>query len=567
MARIFSFLGRSLTWRMTPMTIKFSPFSSFFRGLCTILALTVLVLRPLPALSQNEVRDPGSEVVSGPRLIVYLVVDQLRGDLLTRYYPVFTGGLKRLMDEGLSFTHALHNHAATETSPGHAALSTGVFPARAGIPANAWRDGAGRGGEPVYNVLDPDQALVGVSGLPGSSPKVLRRKGLADWVLAANSEARVISVSAKDRAAVLMAGKTQGEVFWFNATAGRFVTSTYYRSRNPSWLNEFNATLARQALADSLWESTIPAGAEEMSSPDTASFEGDGIHTFFPHLYAQERIDPGMDDFFLWFETTPMLDPATLALARTVMLETGAGSRDGRTDFLSVSLSQTDRVGHAFGPLSREQMDNLLRLDRALEAFLEFLDDHVGEGSYVVGLTADHGVMTAPEREEAVGTRLGAEDRAFLESSLGDGVREAQRARAESVAPFIVESLEVVSFVGPAYTHETLAAGLPGDSLASLFRHSFVPDRPGGLLSPYGVEMWWSENTLAWTFPRGSTHGSPFYYDRWVPLILMGPGIRAGEEGRPVMPLSLAPTLADLAGIPFPDDLDGEPLLGGGGGR
>ena len=119
-------------------------------------------------------------------------------------------------------------------------------------------------------------------------------------------------------------------------------------------------------------------------------------------------------------------------------------------------------------------------------------------------------------------------------------------------------------FVGPALSHQDLLNGEIRYSLSVLFQHSFVPDRLGGLLSPYGVEMWWAENTLDWGFPLGTTHGSPFYYDRWVPLVLMGPGIEAGEIDRPVRPMDLAPTLAWLAGIPFPGDLDGKPLVGGG---
>ncbi|MFO8173665.1 MAG: alkaline phosphatase family protein [Longimicrobiales bacterium] len=522
----------------------------------------------VPSLSFAQQQASGTENTGPPepRLVVFLVVDQLRGDLLDRYSSAFSGGLKRILEEGLSFTNALHNHAATETSPGHAALSTGVHPARAGIPSNAWRDGAGRGAPPVYNVTDPDHGLVGVSGLPGSSPAALQRTGLADWVLDADREAMVISISGKDRAAVLMAGKTRGNVYWFNSTVGRFVTSTFYRKRNPSWLVNFNEQVLESYRADSVWNSTVPPELSHLSAPDTADFEGDGVHTFFPHRFAEERIDPGMDDFFIWFEKTPMLDDATLALARIALKETGAGSREGRTDFLSVSLSQTDRVGHEFGPLSREQMDNLLRMDASLGRFLDFLDASVGPENYLLGLTADHGVMTVPERMNQPGVRLGTEDRSRLEGALGQGVRQAHRNGPGSMAPFVLEALEELDFVGPAFSHEELRAQEGNDSLSVLFRHSFVPDRPGGLLSPYGVEMWWAENTVAWNFPTGTTHGSPFHYDRWVPLVLMGPGIQAGREGRPVMPLSLAPTLAWLAGIPYPEDLDGEPLVREGGG-
>ncbi len=539
------------------------PFGAFGVSLPLLLACMAAPGTPQPpqaAVSPDV--NPGT--TEKPRLVVFLVVDQLRGDLLDRYASVFTGGLKRILDQGLSFSNALHDHSATETTPGHATLSTGVHPARAGIPSNAWREGEREDLHPVYNVVDPDYGLVGVRGLPGSSPKVLRRTGLADWIVGADSEALVVSVSAKDRAAVLMAGKTKGNVFWFNSTVGRFVTSTFYRSQNPSWLTNFNELVLDQYRADSVWVSIVPPDVAGLSAPDTASFEADGVHTYFPHRYVQERIDPRMDDFFLWFEGTPFLDDATLFLARLAVKETGAGTEEGRTDFLSVSMSQTDRVGHEYGPLSREQMDNLLRLDQSLGIFLDFLDQQVGPENYVLGLTADHGVMTMPERLDVPGFRMTTKDRSLLESALGRAVRDANRAGAPSPGPFMVKELEEMPFVGPALSHQELLNGETQDSLSVLFQHSFVPDRLGGLLSPYGVEMWWAENTLDWGFPRGTTHGSPYYYDRWVPLVLMGPGIEAGEIDRPVRPMDLAPTLAWLAGIPFPGDLDGKPLVGGG---
>jgi hypothetical protein len=503
---------------------------------------------------------PESPVLQKPRLVVFLVVDQLRGDLLTRYYPLFSGGLKQLMDEGFSYAQALHAHSATETSPGHATLSTGVYPARAGIPANAWREDRRGERRAVINVVDPEYPLVGAPELPGASPGVLRREGLADWVLASDGDARVLSISAKDRAAVLMAGRARGQVYWFSSQLGRFVTSTFYRAENPSWVDRFNVEVMPRFRADSVWTSTIPPGEEGRSSPDTASFEADGVNTFFPHRHAQERIDPTMDDFFLWFEGTPMLDEATLLFAEVAVRETGAGSQDGRTDFLSVSLSQTDRVGHDFGPLSREQMDNLLRLDRGLGSFLAFLDRTVGKENYVLGFTADHGVMTMPERLPAGGRRLSLEDRTFLQTALNEAAGGTGQGTESSLASRLVEKLQDVPFVGPAFTHEDLRSRAVADSLGILFLHSFVPDRGGGLLSVYGVEMWWAENTLDWGFPTGTTHGSPFHFDRWVPLIVAGPGVPAGVAEVAVRPMDLAPTLAWMAGIPYPDDLDGKLL-------
>ncbi len=503
--------------------------------------------------------DPQTE--EGPTLIVFLIVDQLRGDMLDRYSSLFTGGFKRILEEGLNYTNALHAHAQTETSPGHATISTGVYPTRAGIPSNAWRENNGSEMTPIYNVVDPGEGLVGVPDLPGSSPAVLRRTGLADWVQAANDEARVVSVSAKDRAAVLMAGKSKGEVYWFESRAGRFVTSTFYRSRNPGWLRDYNEKGLKDFAKDSVWTSTVPPEAVGLSAPDTASFEGNGVHTFFPHRFDQEVRIPFPGDFFVWFEGTPMLDRATLEVALRAMDAEDLGKKAGRTDFLSISFSQTDRIGHAYGPLSREQFDNLLRLDRVLEDLLTALDREVGRENYILGFTSDHGVMNNPERIPESGLRLTEEHQEKLGKALGAAARKAGLRPDLSTADAMVEAMKPLDFVGPAYTHDQLAGGLDSDSVAALYRHSYTPGRFGGLLSTYGIEMWWEENILSWGMPVGTTHGSPYHYDRWVPMALLGPGIEAGKVEKAVRPMDLAPTLAALAGIPFPSDLDGKPLL------
>jgi predicted AlkP superfamily pyrophosphatase or phosphodiesterase len=528
------------------------------------LALLLLVACATAAAAPGEVPGPDVQETEGrPTLVVFLIVDQLRGDLLHRYSSLFTGGFKRLLEDGLNFTNALHAHAQTETSPGHATISTGVYPTRAGIPSNAWREGEGPDLHPVYNVVDPGEGLVGVPDLPGSSPAVLRRTGLADWVREANPDAKVVSVSGKDRAAVLMAAKAKGEVYWFDSRAGGFVTSTFYRSSNPSWLRRYNDKGLEKFTKDSVWTSIVPPEAAHLSAPDTADFEGNSVHTYFPHRFDAEITDPGPGDFSFWLEAIPMLDQATLEVAVLAMDEEGLGKKAGRTDFLSVSFSQTDRIGHAYGPLSREQMDNLLRLDLVLGELFSVLDREVGRENYVVGFSSDHGVMDNPERIPEGGLRLDDTHRARLSDALGVAARQAGMRSDMSTAEAMLEVMKELDFVGPAYDHEDLRGTLSRDSLGVLFQHSYTPGRFGGLLSVYGVEMWWEENILAWGMPVGTTHGSPYHYDRWVPMVLMGPGIEAGIVDEDVRPMDLAPTLATLAGIPFPDDLDGKPLVPG----
>jgi hypothetical protein len=444
-----------------------------------------------------------------------------------------------------------------------------VYPARNGVPANVWREE--RGGELhlVENVLDTTERVLGNESYYGSSPRILFRQGIGDWVAAADDRSRVVSLSAKDRGSILLTGQLKGDFYWFDPVGGRFVTSTYYRDEYPAWIEAFNNRFQQSLSADTVWASTVPGEAAHLSGGDTASYERDGIHTFFPHRYREEADTTEESGQFYWWELTPMLDAAVLDLARTAVraLELGGGEQ---LDYLAVSLSQTDRVGHEFGPLSREQMDNLLRLDRELGMFFDFLDDQVGTDRYLVGFASDHGSAIVPERLREMGlegTRLAAEDRVLMESRIGEAIREAQARAADSSTrdedplAYVIDRLQDLPFFGPAYSVAQLQMTEPPDSFRTLFRNSYVPGRMGGILSRIGIESWWGENVLDWNWEYGTTHGSPYLYDRHVPFILMGSGIEPGRIDLRVATVDMAPTLAHLVGVPFPDDLDGRPLI------
>jgi arylsulfatase A-like enzyme len=249
-----------------------------------------------------------------------------------------------------------------------------------------------------------------------------------------------------------------------------------------------------------------------------------------------------------------------LELARIIVEETGMG-RDPVPDFLNVSLSQSDRVGHDFGPLSREQLDNLLRLDRELGDFFAFLDATLGEGRWMAALSADHGVLVTGQ-DLTVGDRWSARRWTPEEEAAFDSIRaEAARSAGGPATPTrLAESLERLDFVADAYTHEELARGEPADSFATLERHSLYPRRARDEFSPWGVEVrfdpWFLDREL------GGGHGSPYWYDRHVPMIFLGPGIPAGRDPVRASTVDFAPTLARLLGISYPDDLDGAPLTG-----
>jgi predicted AlkP superfamily pyrophosphatase or phosphodiesterase len=491
-----------------------------------------------------------------PRLVVLLVVDQFREPYLEQYNDLFHGGLRRLLDKGRLYTNATHDHAMTETAVGHASLSTGVYPMRHGIVANEWAERTAAGWVDVSNVGDSTEKIVGAPAIPGVSPRRLMRTGLADWIVSADSRSQVASVSGKDRGAILPAAHARGQVYWFEPRAGRFVTSTYYRDKYPTWADDFTAQALPRYARDSVWASQIPTAALARTSADTAAWESDGIHTAFPHRFADEG-RPGQ--FWQWFAATPMLDAATLDYARTMVTSLGLG-RDDAPDFLNVSLSQTDRVGHAFGPMSREQLDNLLRLDRELGAFFDFLDRTVGADRWTVALSADHGSLLAPETlpqpgESAAGRRGTAAEKAQLKAIRDDAAKAPNDA---ATATRTAAALRQLPFVADAYTEAQLLGSAPADSFTVLERRSFYPGRAAADFSPFGVEVRFVEGWLSGV--RGTSHGTPYWYDRHVPLLFMGPGIAPGRDATRAATVDFAPTFARLLRVPTPKELDGRPL-------
>lgn len=533
--------------------------------------LTSLGLRALTAAITLAVLPVGAAAQDGPpSLVVSIVVDQLRGDLLERYDAAFTGGLRRLIDSGHRFTQASHAHARTSTAPGHTTLSTGVFPSRHGVVANAWYQRVGYRWELWYAVRDPNRPILGyedVQLLEGRSPATILREGLPDWFAAADEDARIVSISRKDRAAVPMGGHSSEHVYWMVPEVGQFVTSTHYRDSYPGWLRDFNEDRMPEILADEVWESGIPAEYLTLARADSASYEFDGVHTAFPHERSDEieLEDPeGADEndvwqhYNLWASERPQADRAVHELALVALDELQLGRR-GHTDYMALSFSATDRVGHQFGPLSPEVLSTLLRLDALLGQFFTRLDEEVGEGRWLVGFSSDHGVATMPEYASTEGYP-GAERllRSDVSAALTEVLNEAAGGGgspadlAERVATQAVD-LEVVE---QSYTHHDLTRGPAPDSFAVFYRNSYYPGRAWDDLGRWGVNLRYGDGDYV-GFPTGTNHETVYWYDRWVPMVFLGAGVAPGSSDEPVYTVDFAPTLAALAGVRAPDDLDG----------
>jgi hypothetical protein len=395
--------------------------------------------------------------------------------------------------------------------------------------------------------------------LEGMSPRNIERPGLADWIVARDDRARVVSISSKDRSAIGMAAQAVGDVYWLGEQEGVFVTSAYYRSEYPQWVADFNRRVMPDLYADTEWASEVPAAAEALSRPDASRFERRGQHTVFPHRADDEAEDESPAALNVWrTEQTPYPDRAVVSLALEALDELELGRR-GVVDFLGVSLSQTDRLGHLYGPGSREQLDNLLRVDAELERLLTGLDDRVGPGAWVLAFSADHGVLEIPEHLVEAGVpagRLTRDDRAQLLERIEASLPGGPWAIAESIA--------ALPFVAGAYTFEEVESEQPSDSFAVLYSRSHSRTRIVGLTARWGVYSRWRPNFLGWEGAI-ATHGSPNYYDRHVPLIFLGARIPSGVVDERAATVDVAPTLASLAGIPTPDDLDGRVLESVGG--
>ncbi len=317
-----------------------------------------------------------------PKLVVVITVDQLRPDYLDRYRTQLTGGLALLLKQGAVFTDAYQDHAVTETAPGHSTILSGRWPAHTGIVRN------------TVGVQDSAAPLVGLTG-PGASPIRFRGTELFDWLKAAEPDARALSVSGKDRGAILPIGRAKQQVYWY--VGGYFTTSRYYADSLPEWVRGFNGRRIPFKAAGATWSLLLPARA--YPEPDSEPYENAGKDFTFPH-----RLSTDSALAALGYLAVPSMDSLTLAFALEGVRTLGLGSR-GAVDLLSVSLSTTDYVGHTYGPDSREIHDQVVRLDRTLGLFLQQLFVRYGSGNVLIVLTADHGVTPFPERSRADGHR------------------------------------------------------------------------------------------------------------------------------------------------------------------
>jgi predicted AlkP superfamily pyrophosphatase or phosphodiesterase len=526
---------------------------------CLTVLAAALALRAWPARAEA---DPVKA-----RLVLFVSVDQMRYDYLTRFAPLYKAGLRRLLDRGAVFSNALYRHANTETGPGHSVLLSGRSPLHSGIVANTWYDALLK--KDVNVVEDPAVSPVGGSGY-GASPASFDGFTLGDMLKRRTPGSRVVGISLKDRSAILMAGPRADAAYWFDTGSGSFVTSTYYTKALPDWLTRWNARRLADAEKWRTWSRLLADEAlyRQYAGPDDVKGEWDGVDTVFPH---RVRGAPPAPAFYDDLRRTPFGDEILLDAALAAIGGHDLGADDD-TDVLAVGFSSSDVIGHTYGPDSQEVMDEYLRLDVTLGRLFDEVDRRVGADRVIVGLSADHGVMPLVENLQAKGVparrvkadeilvpvtraldaRFGAPNGLVARALVPDFYLDLDAIAARHLARHDVEAvirqaLMDTGLVQQVYTQDDLLGAPPaGDPYFPMMRRSFFQPR-----SPHVTVLLKQWEHLS-DRPGGTGHGTPYEYDRHVPVVFAGPGVTAGTYAAACGPEDIAPTLAALLRVDYP---------------
>ena len=536
---------------------------------------------PTPASAKPKPR-PARESTAAPRpkLVVLLVVDQMRGDYIDKFRFQWTGGLKRLVDEGAWYRAAAYPYAATETCVGHATISTGSFPMTHGMIANQWWDRASE--KTVTCTADPNVQNSGYAGVVpttagDSAVRMLSPSFAEELKFQTGGATRVVTFSLKARAAITMAGHKGDAATWVDG--GGLVTSSAFGTM--PFIETFAKAHPIKEDYGKTWKLALPESEYLYNEKATGAEPPAGWDLTFPHALRGKGGSPEPDKtYYEQWASSPYADDYLTHLAETAVDSLGLG-KSGATDFLGVSYSSIDYVGHHFGPRSREIQDILITLDRNLAELFAHLDRKVGRGNYVVALSADHGATPIPEDFARTGVDTGFLDVSELKDKVvkalepfnfpkpanadpknypiakitsGDlyfasGLYERIRDTSGAMQAVTDAAMSVPGVGGVYWSDDLQNSPLSQDRIRAAVKTSFLAYRSGDLYfvpKPY----WLVEGTKpADPHATGTGHGAPYNYDQHVPLLLMGFGIQPGEYLREVTPADIAPTLAAICGI------------------
>lgn len=546
------------------------------------IGLMFVQCKALESTSQNTLQQQNNQVTQvepeneRPKLVVGVVVDQMRYDYLTRFWNRFgTDGFKRLVREGYTLRNNHYNYVPTFTAPGHTSIYTGTTPTMHGIISNNWYDKFAE--ESVYCVADDTMEPVGTQSDDGKkSPHRLLTTTFPDQNrLHTQMRGKTIGISLKDRSAILPAGHTANAAYWFHgADEGTFITSSYYMDKLPNWVKDFNASEAAENYIK-VWDTYEPIESYVESGKDLNNFE----HGFSGKKTATFPYDLGKlmeeNGGFSILKSTPYGNSLTADFAIAALEGENLG-QDKITDVLTVSFSGTDYVGHNFGVNSKEVEDTYIRLDKDIARLLKALDEKVGKGNYTLFLTADHGGIQVPSYLKSQQVPASYFDRGKLTEALKDFAKEEYGVDGliENISNnqlfFNYEVLdehdidrkelqnELMYFllqypkIDRVFTRSMLQNTDYTEGIGYLVQNGFHPKRSGDVVYVLPSFVSYTE--------KGTTHGTAYSYDTHVPLIFFGKGINHGETTRYSEITDIAPTISALLGIAFPSGATGDVL-------
>jgi predicted AlkP superfamily pyrophosphatase or phosphodiesterase len=519
--------------------------------------------------SPGYAQKPTSSQLPRPKLVIGIVVDQMRYDYLLRYYDRYgNGGFKRLMNEGFNSRNNYYHYGSTSTGAGHASIYSGASPAIHGIIGNSWFDRQ-VGGE--LNCVG-DSTVEGVGGRSSSpgkrSPRNMLVTTLGDQLrMATNFRSKVVSVALKDRAAILPGGHSATGVYWFDGSSGNWITSTYYRDSLPGWVANFNAQKLPSKYLQQGWKLLYPPQTYTASTSDDQPYEEGVIRKQAP-VFPYELAGVAGNSYG-FIGNTPLGNTLTREMAIAAIKGENLG-KDSDTDLLAISFSPPDVVGHANGIHSVEQEDLYLRLDKELEALLNFVDNWVGKGQYTVFLSADHGAMEVPElrnKHKIPGGRVNMEEiyeriRKRITQEFGEGayvtaaqnrqiylnheLLKARKMDVDQIYSVVKDELTNVKEISDVYITDKLGEARLIAYQRELYLNEIHTKRSGDLLITI-APGWINKATY------GTSHGSGSNYDTQVPFLLYGWGIQPGETLDRTRICDIAPTISALLNITAPE--------------
>ena len=549
------------------------------KNILSLIAVFVLCFSCGAQNSNDSYTSKSSPItkIERPKLVIGIVVDQMRYDYLTRFeYKYGEGGFKRMMSEGFNCKNNHFNYVPTYTGPGHASIYTGTTPKNHGIIGNNWYDKTTK--ETVYCAGDDNVEPIGTKNRAGKmSPHRMQTTSFADENrLFTQGQGKTIGISLKDRGAILPAGHAANAAYWFHGQdEGAWISSSFYMNELPKWVTDFNASEAAESYLK-VWNTLYDISTYTESGADENTFEG-GFNgkdkaTFPYDLAVLNKSNRGFDIL----KATPYGNSLTTDFAMAAIKAENLG-KDNITDVLTVSFSATDYVGHNFGVNSKEIEDTYIRLDKDLERFFKYLDATVGKGEYTVFLTSDHGAIDVPTYLQSMKIPAGYLDNKatktqfekyvstkFKNSNLIENVSNNQiflnRMYIESldlnindVQESMVNELIAYKNVDKVFSAYTMTTTNFTTGIESLLQNGYNQKRSGDIiLVP-------DPNYISYG-KTGSTHGSGLNHDTHVPLLFFGKGIKHGETYEKTVIPDIAPTISALLGISFPNGATGQPL-------